>query len=91
MPERCPECGAELKGPINLCPKCGANARALIAEARCEFLEGCMAGWRKHYFSGKKYEVFVKHIQEHLGDGESVVCKICNKTFEEITDGCDEQ
>lgn len=28
--------------------------------------------------------VFVEHIQEHLNDGEEVVCKICDKTLEEI-------
>lgn len=29
-------------------------------------------------------EKFVAHIQEHLCDGEHVICKVCNKTLDEI-------
>jgi hemerythrin-like domain-containing protein len=29
-------------------------------------------------------EKFVKHIKSHLDQGEAVVCKICNKSVEEI-------
>jgi len=28
---------------------------------------------------------FVRHIQQHLLPGEKVMCKICNKTIDEIT------
>jgi len=27
---------------------------------------------------------FVKHIQDHLGEDEQVMCKICDKTIDEI-------
>ena len=32
----------------------------------------------------QKYEKFVDHIQNHLNDGEEVICKICGKTAKEI-------
>lgn len=32
----------------------------------------------------QKFEKFVNHIQAHLEEGESVICKICGKTIEEI-------
>ena len=28
--------------------------------------------------------IFIQHIQDHLKDGEDVVCKICNKTVDDI-------
>ena len=31
-------------------------------------------------------EVFVEHIQNHLDKNQKVVCKICNKTIDEIYD-----
>ena len=32
----------------------------------------------------EKYEAFIRHIQDHLEEGQMVVCKICNKTIDEI-------
>jgi len=32
-----------------------------------------------------KAEQFVAHIQNHLIKGDKVICKICNKTIDEIT------
>ena len=29
-------------------------------------------------------EIFIKHIQSHLQEGQKVICKICGKTVEEI-------
>lgn len=29
-------------------------------------------------------DVFIRHIQSHLKNGENVICKICGKTAEEI-------
>ena len=31
-----------------------------------------------------KYEVFVKHIQSHLNEWDSVICTICRRSVEEI-------
>lgn len=31
-----------------------------------------------------KGTVFIEHIQKHLAEGELVICKICNKSVEEI-------
>ena len=31
-----------------------------------------------------KDSVFIKHIQNHLTEGQEVICKICNKSAEEI-------
>ena len=33
----------------------------------------------------KRYEIFVKHIEAHLIEGQVVVCKICGKTIDEIS------
>lgn len=32
----------------------------------------------------ERYEIFYKHIQLHLSTDEFVVCKICDKSLEEI-------
>ena len=31
-----------------------------------------------------KYEIFVKHIQTHLNEWDSVICTICGRSVEEI-------
>jgi len=31
-----------------------------------------------------KGDIFVEHIQSHLKPGQEVICKICNKTVDEI-------
>ena len=31
-----------------------------------------------------KGTVFIEHIKKHLAESESVICKICHKTVEEI-------
>lgn len=28
--------------------------------------------------------IFIRHIQDHLKEGEQVICKICNKTADDI-------
>ena len=44
--------------------------------------------WQKmHYLESREYQeckVFVDHVKNHLSPNQFVVCKICNKTINEI-------
>lgn len=34
----------------------------------------------------EKKNIFVNHVQSHLNDSEIVICKICNKTIDDVFD-----
>lgn len=47
MPERCPNCGAEITEESYVCESCHAHVRAIRAEAKAKMLDDAIAGWRK--------------------------------------------
>ena len=57
----------------------------LISEKNLQF--ALAEKWKKdrdRLLAESKDDIFIKHIQKHLKEGQEVICKICGKTAKEI-------